>query len=516
MNDRNYNNIQRIFQESTGVKLKRQRPMAARVAALTVLAAMLCLLAAFAWPLFSPLDGDALTLQGEYLGNGMVQITAINQSDKDLNFQSQVRLFEWVTDVEVTPAEGTPVFSETRIPAGTEVTFTVDLSGCYDVAALEESHYNIYHYLVLTNQNFFHGQQWKCTVRFTQEWTLEQPAREDIVSMEPEILANVEPELQYYFETEHYAGAFSFNPHHYEYLQKVEELLQRCGKRIVESVNVGLMVEPVRDGVILDESWPAELQYQLGYAQQITLSDAFGRLVCGGEHEHIKYLACQLPCYYKGEEGIYLVPLLYFSTFPALEIQSPEDCAFIHGQIVSFAELEPYLVYDDGAYVCYNVTHLFYTDLETYLRSYAAAEPHGDQREYPMGEDQLHRAEAVLEYYQENLKILSPEEWMEAVPACRITDFSGTETCSTGLAGTMTADCDILEVYIFVTDAAGNTVYSETLVPEDPRCWDMATAEEASGFLMGLSGGTYTLEIAVRLDAPYIRYRTQVSCILEP
>ncbi len=517
MNDQNFSNIQALFEEKTGIKLQRKRPVQSRrLAVLVAVASALCLLAAFTYPIFSPLAGDALTLHADYLGNGIVCITAQNHSDKTLNFQPQVRLMEWVTGKEVNQISGKVRFSETEIPANSQVSFTLDLSDCYDIALLEATHPKQYHYLVLTNRSFLHGQQWKCTVHFNPSQTADRPADDGIVSIEPGILANIEPELRYYFETEQYAGAFSFNPHHFEYLQKVEELLQRSGKRFVAPIDASLMVEPILDGVMIDDTWPKEQQYQLGSAQQITLSDAFGRLVGGTDSEHIKYLACRLPCCRNGVEYICYLPLLYFSTFPVSEIQSQSDCAFIHGQIVSFEELSDYLVYQDAQYVCYNVTHLFYTDLRTYMRSYAAAKPHGDHMEYPVNEALYQRAENVLAYYAENLKIMTMEDFVEASPHVQIQNDTGADSCFVGLGGMITSNRDIMEIYITVTDENDAVLYRETILPDNARYYDLTQAEAASQFLKSLSGGTYTLEIAALVDARFYGYRPLLSVVLEP
>ncbi len=517
MNNQNYKNIQARFEQETGVKLhKRRRVVVRRVIVVAAVVAAFALLAAFTYPLFSPLDGDALTLRGEYLGNGIVRITVQNHAQKDLKLQPQVKLFEWITGNEVTPGEGQVCFSETVIPAGEELHITLDLSPVYDIGVLEATHPMQYHYLVLTNQGFFRGQQWKCTVHFAENWTVDREDEEEVVSIEAGILENIEPELQYYFETEDYAGSFSFNPHHYDYLQKVEEVLLRSGKHIVQAIDAGLVAEPILDGVIIDEEWPSQLQYQLGSSQRSTLSDAFGRLVGGGEHEHIQYLACQMPCYREGEEGMYGVPLLYFSTFPVAEIQSWEDCAFIHGRIISFAELEPWLVYRDEEYVCYNVTDLFYTDLRTYLYAYALAEPHGENLEYPINEALFGRAERILAYYEENLKVMRLEEYLEARPNYRIDGFSGQESHRTGLTGIITSDCDISAVYVTVTDEAGTEIYAYSVTPGNPRYYDLAEATEATQFIQSLCNGSYTLEIAVQVEARFESYGAVASCILKP
>ncbi len=518
MNSENYIHIQSLFQEKTGVVLPQKHPVSSRrLVVLAAIAVTFCLLAAFAMPLFSALDGDALTLHGEYMGQGLVSVTVENHSQKTLKFQDQVKLREWVTDNEVPTTGEKVLFSEVTVPAESEVVITLDLSEAYDWAALEATSPKQYHYLVLTNQAFLYGQQWLCTVHFSEPMTVSAVQDSTIVTLEPEILANVEPELQWYFQTEHYAGAFSFNPHHFEYLQQVQELLQRSEHPVVEAVSGVLIAEPIVDGVIIDDTWPADLQYRLGSAQQSTLSDGFGRLVGGTDGEHIKYIMYQLPC--SDQDKIYYgVPLIYLSTYPVSEIQSGSDCAFIHGQILSFDQLEDYKVYEDEDYVCYNVTHLFYIDLEAYLRSYIAADPFGSEPKVQeiMTPQALRRAQAVLDYYAENLNIMTFEEYAKVRPDCHVEGCTDDSTYREGLQGTVTSNCDIAYIEILITDEAGQEVFRRTVTPEDPRYYDLSQVEDASAFLKNLSQDTYTLDIKAKVDARFYSYSWLYSCVLNP
>ena len=73
--EHNLRNIQEIFEAKTGVELRKKRHFCRPVRKAALLAAVLALLmltAAFTYPLFSPLDGDALTLSAAYAGNGIV------------------------------------------------------------------------------------------------------------------------------------------------------------------------------------------------------------------------------------------------------------------------------------------------------------------------------------------------------------------------------------------------------------------------------------------------------------
>ena len=80
--------------------------------------------------------------------------------------------------------------------------------------------------------------------------------------------------------------------------------------------------------------------------------------------------------------------------------------AFVYGQIVSFEELKEHLVYEDDMFFCYDVTHLFYTDLRSYVEAVVASDP----EYYYFDEQSWKRIENLYNYYQENLHIMSREE----------------------------------------------------------------------------------------------------------
>ena len=134
----NLNNIKDRFERETGAQLQPTRLRMGRVMLLAAVVALGAVLAAFASPLFTPLNGDELSLSGEYLGNGIVSVLVKNESDKDLTI-TDAKLFSW-NDGEVEMVSGGEVVLEnTRIEAGTEGTLTVDLSGAYDIEYLEST-----------------------------------------------------------------------------------------------------------------------------------------------------------------------------------------------------------------------------------------------------------------------------------------------------------------------------------------------------------------------------------------
>jgi hypothetical protein len=90
--EHNLRNIQEIFEARTGVELRKERHFRRPVRKAVFVAAVLALLlltTAFTYPLFSPLDGDALTLSAVYEGSGIVSIQVENRSHKKLEFQPQ-------------------------------------------------------------------------------------------------------------------------------------------------------------------------------------------------------------------------------------------------------------------------------------------------------------------------------------------------------------------------------------------------------------------------------------------
>ena len=167
--------IQGIFEEKTGTALRSGRKTSAqnlfhrRFALMLALVLVCCFTTGgLAVSRFSSLEEDDLALVAVYEGDGIVQITVQNRSDKDLDFEEQLKVMQWNTSKEVEPKEdGDVIFLGTSIPAGETGTMTINLSLAYDVKLLETplekgDHY----YLVLTNNGFLLGQDWHCSVDF--------------------------------------------------------------------------------------------------------------------------------------------------------------------------------------------------------------------------------------------------------------------------------------------------------------------------------------------------------------
>ena len=136
----NLQNIKDIFEKRTGVDLDRGKSFQPFKMAVIAAAVILCCLSAtaFTFSLFSSLSGDDLGISAVYEGNGVVSVWVENRSDKDLHFQSALKLMQWSTSEEIAPiAEKNVSFSGTHIPAHSSGTMTIDLSEAYDIAMLE-------------------------------------------------------------------------------------------------------------------------------------------------------------------------------------------------------------------------------------------------------------------------------------------------------------------------------------------------------------------------------------------
>lgn len=522
MQKHNLYNIKRNFEKKTGTRLiprytasERQpapQRKAFRPAALVAILSALCLmLVAFTWPLFSPLDGDALTLSATYEGNGIVKIQVENRSHKELEFQPQTKLVKWITGEEVSQLTSDITFDDLSIKPYSTETITLNLSKAYDIGLLEQSLVTEWYYLVLTNNNFVFGQEWKCSVYFGNQTLDEQPTAEKLYSLDPVIIEQIEEELQFYFEDD-YVGMLASNPMNYEYLQKVHELVLRCGKRIVPSVSPSLMIEPVPDEMLFNE----ETQRYEKPGQQITVQDAFGKLVGSIEDEYILYLGYYMPDA-KGETDGWCLPLLYYSTFEVSAIESMDDCTLIHGQIISFAELDQYKVFQDEQFVCYDVTHLFYSDLREYVEAVLKYREATDQRYY-FDEEVFSGIQLVYDYYRENVRMVTQEECIELLGNCNIRyDFTASELAENGLSGEIVSDLEILKVVISITDESGSEVYSGDFVPDSTESkesiysWDLSKATEVNEVIGGLAEGVYTIDFSVLLDTEYLSYRSLMS-----
>lgn len=383
MNQRNLRNIRGIFEEKTGVSLDPiHRQPAFPVRKLWVLAAAVLAslaMAAFTWPLFSSLDGDALSLSATYAGEGVILVSVENRSDKMLEFQKQTKLMRWVSSEELPRLPGEPIFENTVFKPHSRGVMTIDLSPAYDMKAIEEN-YNReeWFYLLLTNNDFLFGQDWMCSVSLgTAEPEPESTENIPSVSADPAVAEEIQEELRFYFEDSYGGELMAFNGANFQYQQKVDELLARFGGTVVPALGPVLMVggpseflepEPMMGkppaGTVFDKAIPEDRQYLLTGAEW-SYTDGYGRMVAAAEEKSWVQTA-MLPQREGETDGGVSLPLVFLFVYDAQQAK-PEHYAFIYGQLHSFAELESRKVLEDEHYAVYNATDLIYRDVDAYL-----------------------------------------------------------------------------------------------------------------------------------------------------
>ena len=352
-NKTNLQNIKDIFEEKTGVALETRRRRQPIRAAMLVAAVLVCSLTmtAFAVSLFSSLSGDELSLSATYEGNGIVSIHVENQSDKELCFQQQLKIVRWSTSEEIAPISDEIAFSGTEFEAHTNGVMTVDLSEAYNMDFLEQPLTDDHYYFVLTNNNFVFGQDWMCSVTFAEpiKTVVEEPIPVTPVEADKELVAHILEELQPYFGN-YYTDIAERRNHADNYLVKCQELLAALDRDIVASEASPLVIDGLNPDVVFDKTAPLETQHWLTGLHRHTL-DGYGIPVGYAKGESALVLSAYVP-QRKGEvDGGAEVPLLYFFTYNVNDVQSSEDYAFIHGQIMTFEQLEQYKVYEDDQYV---------------------------------------------------------------------------------------------------------------------------------------------------------------------
>ena len=88
------------------------------------------------------------------------------------------------------------------------------------------------------------------------------------------------------------------------------------------------------------------------------------------------------------------------------------------------------------------------------------------------------------------------------------------ELAQKGLTGLVGADHPLQDVYITIRSAQGQTVYAGTYHPDNPPSkwhhfeFDLTQAVDANAVLQTLETGSYTIEIAARMDTDRIPCRS--------
>lgn len=382
MTKRNLDNIRDRFEMETGVQLK-EKPRRAPGRTLVLIAAVLMLgvmLAAFTHPLFTPLDGDELTLGGRYLGNGIVSVLVKNDSDKMLEIDN-AKLFSWNDgEVEQLPGGGI-VLENNRFAPHSEGYLTVNLSDAYDIEMLETTlpgkPKESWYYLLLTNNSFLFGHDWICSFHFVPEGEMmetEEPEPSSMPENQGQNPEGIPEELRFYFEEPYYDVVPAFNEKHFVYQQKVQELLMRTGGMLVRPVDPMLLVEEAENAVF-DDAVPEEEQYRLVNQGYYSL-DGYRRMVgsrfSGVTSDFVLQLSGCIPEEKGQTDGGTCIPVVFLATYEAASVEQEGAYAFLCGRILPFATLEDRKVFADEQYVVYQVTDLFYSDLDAYIDTFAA------------------------------------------------------------------------------------------------------------------------------------------------
>ena len=394
----NLQNIKGIFKEKTGVELPSRRTLRRPVRAAVILAtALVCCfsLAAFAVNLFSSLSGDDVGFSAAYDGNGIVSIVVENRSDKTLAFQPKLKLMRWSTGEEIAPISDGVVFTGTKIAANSSGTMTIDLSNAYDINALEKPLTDDNYYFVLTNNNFLFGQDWMCTVWFSKPIVTPDPPTPPVQADET-ILRAIPEDLRDYFEN----ITFDIDERralNAQYVQSYTNLFAQFDGTIVPSVSPLPLLADVPSDVIFDSSVSEEDQ-RLLIGEHYFSSDANFKLLATKQETALTVSALlPLTNYTDPDTGTDL-PLFYIFMYDKESIHAERDYAFIHGQTIRFSDLAQYKVYEDGQYICYEVSPLIYSDLTEYVQNFVSQNP-----DIRYDRQAQARVENIYRYYKEHL-----------------------------------------------------------------------------------------------------------------
>ena len=394
----NLRNIQDIFEARTGVILPRRQAAHPVIRmALLIAALLLCLSATvYAYREFTALDGDDLALTAAYAGNGVVNITVENRSDKALRFQPRLKLLRWSTG-EAVRQTGDVQMTGTDYAPHSRGIMTIDLSQAYDVALLEAPIRDWY-FFVLTNGSFLFGQDWTCSVNFSLPVS---PAPQTAAISEPDVVQiapseegrGPEEELAWYFEGN--GGLAWRDSQNGAYVQQVRELLDGLEERVVSSVSPALVLEDPAEDAVFDPGFTAEPQRVLTGLHVHPVDWDFRLLAAEGENAQILSVMLPLRDYADTYRDL---PLFYYFFYEKAAVT--EDARiFLYGRILSFRELEDWRVWENENYVCYEVHSLIYSDLEAHTDQWLRANP-----DVLMDNALRQRVRNVYEHFSENAR----------------------------------------------------------------------------------------------------------------
>ena len=358
----NLYHIKRHFENNTGIQLlsknRNENIVADEIAGkrkhipkLALIASIIIVflsLTAFAVSVFSTFAGDNLTITASYYGSGIVWVDITNQSDKDLKLEPKINLYLYSTQELIHPTDEAPYISELTVPANTTEKIRLDLRRTYDIEALESTK-NDFYYLQLTNDSFLIGQKWSCMVSFKVS---------DYVTPWYQLtndkhLDGVLPSLKAYYQN-FTPDIFARWPDAFNYMELLQAELSKVDGKIVRACDPPIYFDCY--------DW-------LGSTHWSTFS-AYNKLLGLDDSEYYDMIGVDMASVRDdgtSSGGGWIMPLFYLYQYRKADITSPKDYAFMSGNLLTFEALEPYKVYDDGEYVIYEMHHLFYTDLKTYV-----------------------------------------------------------------------------------------------------------------------------------------------------
>ena len=362
MKKHNLYHIKRNFEKKTGTRLisagskeetafpesSAPRKRMPRVALIAAIITVFFTLTAFAVTIFSTWAGDSLTITASYYGSGVVWVEITNQSDKDLKLEPRMKLYYYSTQELVESTGEEPYIENLTILANSTEKVRLDLRRTYDVEALENSK-NDFYYLQMTNDSFLLGQKWSCMVSFIVS---------DYVTPYYELsddscLDGVLPSLRAYYQN-FTPDIFARWPDAFDYQELVQAELEKVDGSLVRTCGTPIYFDR-RDWLV---------------SSTFSSFDAYNKLMGIDDTEDYYQIGVQLPCTLDDgqDNGGWTMPLFYLYEYAKEDIESPQDYAFIRGNLLTFEEMEPFKVYDDGEYVVYEMHHLFYSDLKTYVQ----------------------------------------------------------------------------------------------------------------------------------------------------
>jgi len=369
VNRNNLNNIKSIFEAETGIQLRKATPKPVPTLIITVLMICMMTVSAFAFDLFNTLNGDDLSLSSKYIGNGIVEIYVENLSSKPLEFQPQFKLKLWSTGEDVPRISDNYSMSGTYIEANSNGIVTLDLSAAYDIALLEETLTDDHYYFCLTNNNYVFGQDWICSVNFSDP-IITKTYIEYSSNPDPELLSQVEESLRFYYEDFPAWPSDESRALYKEYVNAYTRLFKELEITPVSSI------KPLHGSTFVGDDSSAQIKTagftmpnlpeQAGYSE--SMFDVDNKLL-SGDMEKAMVIEAYLP-HGNSSDSFVSVPVLYVFIYEKDECV-PNNYIFVHGQLVRFSDVEECLVYDDGEYCAYDLSHLVYSDFEMYFEKTA-------------------------------------------------------------------------------------------------------------------------------------------------